>query len=78
MAESCPGCTAGHSEAEHISLRAAKLAQAYNARDADSALEMFVDNGLDYSDYGMYFTHPCFFTFAPTMNPSMLKARQQV
>jgi len=44
--------TADQPEAEYISLRTAKLAAAYNALDIDSALSMFVDEGLDYSDYG--------------------------
>jgi hypothetical protein len=42
---------------ELIQTRILKLATAYNTGDIDTALSVFVDDGLDYSDYGI-FVHP--------------------
>ena len=42
---------APHPDAEFIQTRAAKLATAYNNRDVETALTMFADGGLEYSDY---------------------------
>lgn len=44
--------TTAHPEEEFIKARASKLAAAYNNRDVKMALTMFVDEGLEYSDYG--------------------------
>jgi hypothetical protein len=44
---------------ELIQTRILKLETAYNTGDIDTALSLFVDNGLDYSDYGTYLhAHP--------------------
>jgi hypothetical protein len=37
---------------ELIQSRISKLETAYNTGDIDTALSVFADNGLDYSDYG--------------------------
>ena len=43
-----------------IAARSAKLGDAYNRKDIDAALEMFVDEGLEHSDFGKLFDyHPC-------------------
>ncbi|PMD46707.1 hypothetical protein L207DRAFT_613409 [Hyaloscypha variabilis F] len=44
---------ASNSDQEHIAARTAKLADAYNKKDVETALTMFVDTGLGYSDYGV-------------------------
>jgi hypothetical protein len=41
-----------------------KLAEEYNNKDIETALTIFVDTGLDYSDYGTF--HP------PLLPPSLL------
>jgi hypothetical protein len=49
---------APHPDAEFIRARASKLAAAYNNRDVDTALTIFADDGLEYSDYGTDFSPP--------------------
>jgi hypothetical protein len=67
--------TADQPEAEYISLRTAKLAAAYNALDIDSALSMFIDEGLDYSGYG---TDLPISLLSASPNNSILTADSQV
>ena len=50
---------------ELIQTRIWKLATAYNTGDIDTAPPVFVDNGLDYSDYGTC-VHPLFVPPSPT------------
>jgi hypothetical protein len=49
---------------EHIAARTAKLAEPYNNKNVETALAIFVDTGLDFSDYGTY--HP------PLLLPNLL------
>jgi hypothetical protein len=49
---------------ELIQTRILKLATAYNTGDIDTALSVFVDDGLDYSDYGTCL-YPLFVPLSP-------------
>ncbi|KAE9370874.1 hypothetical protein N431DRAFT_492880 [Stipitochalara longipes BDJ] len=53
---------------EHIAARTAKLAEAYNKKNVETALIMFVDVGLDYSDYGVNALNMTKPTFSTTLH----------
>jgi hypothetical protein len=52
---------------ELIQIRILKLATAYNTGDIDAAFSVFVDDGLDYSDYGTY-VYPLFVPPSPSLS----------
>ena len=60
--------TIAQPDEELINASVAKLAAAYNNRAVNEALTMFVDEGLEYSDYGTSLTATSFRPSSPIIS----------